>query len=62
MQVKEARAKYPEADPRDLAESIYGGEIPEKLRSAAVRSVEAALYHLDRGGVLGGTDRAIPPE
>jgi glyoxylase-like metal-dependent hydrolase (beta-lactamase superfamily II) len=50
-QVGEARAGHPHADPRALAQLIYGGEIPEKLRKAAVGSVEAALYHLDREGM-----------
>jgi glyoxylase-like metal-dependent hydrolase (beta-lactamase superfamily II) len=50
-QVAESRVLHPESDPRELAEFIYGGEIPEKLRNAAVRSVEAALYHLDRVGM-----------
>lgn len=49
-QVEEARAGYPHADPRELAERIYGGEIPEKLQKAALSAVEAALYHLDREG------------
>jgi glyoxylase-like metal-dependent hydrolase (beta-lactamase superfamily II) len=53
QQVQEARARHPTADPGELAEFIYGGEIPEKLRNAAVRSVEAALFHLDRDGMPG---------
>lgn len=49
-QVRETRAGHPHANPGELAELIYGGEIPEKLRKAAVRAVEAALYHLDHEG------------
>ena len=49
-QVEEARAEHPQSDPMELAEFIYGGEIPEKLRKAAIRAVEAALYHLEQGG------------
>lgn len=47
-QVEETRATHVQADPGELAALIYGGEIPEKLRKAAVSAVEAALYHLDR--------------
>lgn len=47
-QVQETRAIHPQADPRELAELVYGGEIPVKLRKAAVSAVKAALYHLDR--------------
>ena len=61
MQVQEARARHPELGPRELAEFIYGGEIPKKLRNAAVRSVEAALYHLDRGGLPGGDEQGHTP-
>jgi glyoxylase-like metal-dependent hydrolase (beta-lactamase superfamily II) len=53
MQVQEAHARYPASDPRELAEFIYGEEIPKKLRNAAVQSVEAALFHLDREGLPG---------
>jgi len=47
-QVRSVRLEHPEADAGDLAAVIYGGEIPEKLVKAAVASVEAALFHLDR--------------
>jgi glyoxylase-like metal-dependent hydrolase (beta-lactamase superfamily II) len=49
-QVEETRTGHPHADPRELAELIYGGEIPEKLQKAALSAVEAALYHLDGEG------------
>jgi glyoxylase-like metal-dependent hydrolase (beta-lactamase superfamily II) len=49
-QVEGTRADHPHADPRKLAELIYGGEIPEKLQKAAIRAVEAAIFHLDRSG------------
>lgn len=52
-QVRETRAGHPDSDPRELAEFIYGGEIPEELRKAAMSAVEAALYHLDREGEPG---------
>jgi glyoxylase-like metal-dependent hydrolase (beta-lactamase superfamily II) len=46
-QVRAARLEHPEASPQELAELIYGGEIPEKLAKAARSGVEAALFHLD---------------
>jgi glyoxylase-like metal-dependent hydrolase (beta-lactamase superfamily II) len=45
--LKEAR---PDADPLEIAEAIYGGEIPRKLMKAAREGVEAALHHLDQPG------------
>jgi glyoxylase-like metal-dependent hydrolase (beta-lactamase superfamily II) len=47
-QVRVARLENPEADSRQLAVIIYGGEIPEKLLKAATASVDAALFHLGR--------------
>jgi glyoxylase-like metal-dependent hydrolase (beta-lactamase superfamily II) len=52
-EVRAARAKHPEADSVELAEAIYGSEIPPKLGKAAKASVEAALFHLDRQGLSG---------
>lgn len=46
-QVRKARLEHPEAGARELAELIYGGEIPEKLAKAARSGVEAALFHMD---------------
>ena len=50
-EVRIARASYPGASPEELAEVIYGGEIPEKLAKAALASLGAALFHLDNGEV-----------
>ena len=47
-EVRTVRETHPEASPGELAQMIYGGEIPEKLRKAARAGVEAALHHLDR--------------
>ena len=46
-EVHAARLESPEADPAQLAAIIYDGDIPEKLKKAAVASVEAALFHLE---------------
>jgi glyoxylase-like metal-dependent hydrolase (beta-lactamase superfamily II) len=46
-QVRMARLENPEADSRQLAAMVYGGEIPDKLLKAATASVDAALFHLD---------------
>ena len=48
-EVRRAREEDPRGSPGDLAQAIYRGEIPEKLKTAARASVEAALYHLDQG-------------
>lgn len=48
QEVRSIRSDNPEADAGELAAIIYKGEIPEKLLKAAVASVEAALFHLDR--------------
>lgn len=47
-EVRIARGKYPGASPEELATVIYGGEIPEKLAKAALASLEAALFHLEK--------------
>jgi len=46
-EVRKARLDHPRAGVGELAEVIYGGEIPEKLAKAAESSVEATLFHLD---------------
>ncbi len=46
-QVRTARLEHPDAGVHELAELIYGGEIPEELAKAARSGVEAALFHLD---------------
>lgn len=46
-QVRAARLEHPAVGARELAEIIYGNEIPEKLTKAATSAVEAALFHLD---------------
>jgi glyoxylase-like metal-dependent hydrolase (beta-lactamase superfamily II) len=46
-QVKVARLENPEADSGQLAEMVYGDEIPDKLKAAARASVDAALFHLE---------------
>ena len=48
-EVRAARVTHPGAGVGELAEVIYGGEIPEKLAKAAESSVEATLFHLDAG-------------
>jgi len=45
-EVRTARLDNPGAGAGELAEIIYGGEIPEKLAKAAESSVEATLFHL----------------
>lgn len=52
-EVRRLRAERPGAEPIEIAEAIYGGEIPDKLLKAAKEGVEAALYHLDREGGQG---------
>ena len=47
-EVRSARSRYPQAPPADLATLIYGRAIPEALLGAAVRSVEASLFHLEQ--------------
>jgi glyoxylase-like metal-dependent hydrolase (beta-lactamase superfamily II) len=47
-EVRAARAQHPAARPEELAAIIYGGEIPERLAKAAVASVEATLFHLEK--------------
>ena len=48
-QVRTALDADPDADAAALVERIYGDEVPEGLRSAAVMSVEAILDHLGHG-------------
>lgn len=47
-EVRLARLDHPEADPGELARTIYGAEIPSKLQEAARASVEVTLFHLDQ--------------
>ena len=47
-ELRAVRLEHPDADPGELAALIYGSEIPPKLVKAALASVEAALFHLDR--------------
>ena len=52
-EVAEARRRSPEATPEALATLVYGEKIPASLRRAAVRSITAALYHLEGQGGVG---------
>lgn len=46
-QVRRARASYPDADSQRLVDIVYGGTVPDTLRAAARKSLEAVLDHLD---------------
>jgi len=47
-EVRFIREAKPAADAIEIAEVIYGEEIPSKLLKAAREGVEAALFHLDK--------------
>ena len=46
-EIQKARQDHPAASVEELAEVVYGREIPPSLRKAARGSVEAAIFHLD---------------
>ncbi len=48
-QVEELAAAHPSADAQELTGRVYGAELPEALRAAAVQSVQAILHHLESG-------------
>jgi glyoxylase-like metal-dependent hydrolase (beta-lactamase superfamily II) len=45
-EVREARRIHPSATAEELAQLIYGGELPAKVAGAARKSAEAHLYYL----------------
>lgn len=49
-QVREARAANPGADADALVDIVYGDSVPEAMRGAARRSLDAVLDHLERAG------------
>lgn len=49
-QVGDVRAREPDATPGRIVEAVYGARLPEGLRPAALRSVEAMLHHLEGEG------------
>jgi glyoxylase-like metal-dependent hydrolase (beta-lactamase superfamily II) len=54
QEVCEARRAHPQASPKELAEVIYGGELPLRVAKAATMSVEVMLYHLQKSEDPGG--------
>lgn len=49
-QVRDARRAHPGVDADALVDAVYGDTVPSPMRSAARRSLEAILDHIDRSG------------